>query len=713
MSAYHRTRSFANIALSVLADASVRSSLRGVPVMVGDCSMEVSLSNLPKRGAVSSSTLTNILAGALLVAALYFGRQVLVPIALAILLSFVLSPAVRLLQGKYFPRVAAVAVVGLLAFTAIFGLGTILAAEVHDLAKNLPRYQSTLQAKIESVRGAAVGAGTVERAVRVLQSLKKEIEAPTDSSPSLADGATASKPVPVEIRQPNPGALQTLTRLITPLIQPLTTTGIVVIFVIFILLQQKDLRNRLVRLAGAHDLQRTTAALDDAGERLSRLLLAQLVLNAIFGLVIGAGLAIIGVPSAPLWGMLAMILRFVPYFGAVIAAAFPLVLAVSVGPGWGMVLLAAALFLVVEPILGQVIEPMVYGQHAGLSPVAVIVSVSFWTWLWGPIGLILATPLTICLVVVGRHVERLNFLEVMFGDQPPLTPPELIYQRMLARDPVEIADQASSFLKEKSVGAYFEDILLPGLRLATADADKGQLDIDRIERIRDAVTEIIEDVATHEDQLEAVRLDGTENAQEFPLSQLQNVEATLEGGLLPSRWRTGKPVLCIPGRGLLDEAACMMIVHLLERRQIGARAEPAGALTISRLSNFDLAGVELVCICYLENVSAAQVRYAVRRFRRRAPDVGTIVALLGPAAEIDGRELSPHVELIQGHDASYPRQDRFNCFQPARSSSFGTPGRCSAERLTSATFGFPRVQESGRSNLKPRFFPSIQPRPNR
>jgi predicted PurR-regulated permease PerM len=257
-----------------------------------------------------------------------------------------------------------------------------------------------------------------------LQDLSKEIDRPNNStSPtSLADHGASDRPIPVEIKQPNPGALETLVALITPLIHPLTTTGIVAIFVIFILMQRQDLRNRLIRLAGAQDLQRTTAALDDAGQRLSRLFLTQLALNASFGFVIGIGLWIIGVPSAPLWGMLAMIMRFVPYIGALISAIFPLVLAAAVGPGWTMVLMTAALYLVAETIVGQAIEPLVYGQSTGLSPVAVIASATFWTWLWGPVGLILATPLSMCLVVIGRHVDQLEFLEVMFGDQPPLTP---------------------------------------------------------------------------------------------------------------------------------------------------------------------------------------------------------------------------------------------------------------------------------------------------
>jgi predicted PurR-regulated permease PerM len=314
---------------------------------------------LSQSNPVSGSTLSSVLLAVVVVASLYFGREVLVPIALAILLSFVLSPLVRLLQKVYFPRGLAVVVVGLVAFAAIFALGALMVSQVNDLANGLPSYQSTLQEKIQSLRGATAGAGTLERASEVLRDLGREIDKPKadPTNSPLRAGAAPGRPIPVELKQPDPGALQTLAALITPLMHPLTTTGIVVIFVIFILFQQQDLRNRLVRLAGAQDLQRTTAAIDDAGERLSRLFLTQMALNDGFGLVVGIGLSIIGVPSAPLWGMLAMVLRFVPYIGALISAIFPLVLAAAVGPGWTMVLWTAALFLIVEPIAGQVIEP--------------------------------------------------------------------------------------------------------------------------------------------------------------------------------------------------------------------------------------------------------------------------------------------------------------------------------------------------------------------
>ena len=462
--------------------------------------------NWPGSPPIPGPPLSTLWVVIAVIAGLFFGREVLVPIALAVLMSLVLAPIVDLLLRWHCPRALAVMIVVLIAFAGVFSMGGLMISQINQLAGNLPHYQATLKEKIQNLRGAAAGSGTLERASEVLQNLSHELDRPnveSRSAESLGDAARpASKAIPVEVRQPDPGALQTLASLISPLINPLETTGIVVVFVMFILIQKQDLRNRLVRLAGSRDLQRTTAALDDAGQRLSRLFLSQLAINAGFGLLIGIGLWLIGIPSAPLWGMLAMILRFIPYIGAVVSAIFPLVLAAAVGPGWTMVFWTIALFVVVEAVGGQAIEPIIYGHTTGLSPVAVIASATFWTWLWGPIGLILAAPLTICLVVLGRHVDHLKFLDVMLGDEPALTPAELIYQRMLAGDPVEAAEQAEQFLKDQPILKYYEEILIEGLKLAQADADRGLLDDDRRARVRGAVAEIVDDLSSHEDKSE-------------------------------------------------------------------------------------------------------------------------------------------------------------------------------------------------------------------
>ena len=434
----------------------------------------------------------------------------------------------------------------------------------------------------------------------------------------------------MEVRQPDPGALESLRSLISPLLHPLATTGIIVIFVIFILLQREDLRNRLIRLAGSHDLQRTTAALDDAASRLSRLFLIQLLLNGSFGIVIGTGLWLIGVPSAILWGILAAVLRFVPYIGAVIAAAFPLALAVAVDPTWTMLLWTVALFVVVEPVVGHVIEPMVYGHSTGLSPVAVVASATFWTALWGPIGLVLATPLTVCLVVLGRHVERLEFLDVMFGDRPALSPPEIFYQRMLAGDPTEASEKAEEFLKERSLSSYYDEVALKGLQLAQADAERGALDPERLIKIRDAVSEFASNISEQDDRLPPKIIPTTDVeatsavetvAEDAPYENLP----VLRKEDLPPDWQGQHPILCVAGRSLIDEAAAIMLGQLSTAHGLSARVEGAEALSTANIFRLETAGVAIVCLVYMDASGPAHMRYSVRRLRRKLPKATIIL----------------------------------------------------------------------------------------
>ena len=583
-------------------------------------------------GAVATAILACII-----VATLYFGREIFVPIALAILLSFVLAPLVGLLQHLRVPRGVAVVSVVVAAFALIFAMGSLLATQLTQLAGDLPRYQSTISEKIQSVRETTAGRGTLERASGMLKDLGKELDKPNDagSRPSSGSILTPKSPAPVspvqvEVRQPDPGALENLRTLISPLLHPLATTGIIIIFVIFILLQREDLRNRLIRLAGSHDLQRTTAALDDAAGRLSRLFLIQLLVNGAFGVVIGIGLWLIGIPSPILWGILAAVLRFVPYIGAVIAAAFPLALAVAVDPSWTMLLWTLALFLVVEPLVGHVIEPMVYGHSTGLSPVAIVASATFWTALWGPIGLVLATPLTVCLVVLGRHVERLEFLDVMFGDRPPLSPPEIFYQRMLAGDPTEAAEKAEEFLKERSLSSYYDEVALKGLQLAQADAERGALNPERLIKIRDAVAEFANDLSDEDDRpppkvhstTDPEAASAVESVAEN--APYENLPVLSKMALLPE-WQSDHPVLCVAGRSLIDESAAIMLSQLCTAHGLAARVEEAGTLSPTNVFRLETTGVAIVCLVYLDASGPAHMRYSVRRLRRKLPDATIIL----------------------------------------------------------------------------------------
>ena len=640
--------------------------------------------------ALLSAVATAILA-VIIIMMLYFGREIIIPIALAILLSFVLAPLVGVLQRVRVPRGLAVVGVVIFAFAAIFAMGSLLASQLTQLAGDLPRYQSTISEKIQSFRDTTAGRGTLERASGMLKDLSKELDKPKDAASALGAGAIISPkapaplaPVPVEVRPPEPGALESLQSLISPLLHPLATTGIIIIFVIFILLQREDLRNRLIRLAGSHDLQRTTAALDDAAGRLSRLFLIQLLLNGTFGVVIGIGLWLIGVPSAILWGILAAVLRFVPYIGAAIAAAFPLALAVAVDPSWSMLLWTLALFLVVEPIIGHFIEPMVYGHSTGLSPVAVVASATFWTALWGPIGLVLATPLTVCLVVLGRHVERLEFLDVMFGDRPALSPPEIFYQRMLAGDPTEAAEKAEEFLKERSLSSYYDEVALKGLQLAQVDAERGALNHERLTKIRDAVSEFANDLSDQDDR-PPPKVNSTTDAEATSAVESVAEDAPYENlpilskEDLPPEWQGEHPVLCVAGRSLIDEAAAIMLGQLSTAHGLVARVEGAAALSTTNVFQLETAGVAIVCLVYMDSSGSAHMRYSVRRLRRKLPKATIILGCWmkdvnpaaleqlrdGAKADLAAASLGEAIKLcieatgIENHDQA-PKQDKFS-----------------------------------------------------
>jgi predicted PurR-regulated permease PerM len=566
----------------------------------------------------SATLVGNLAIGVVAVVALYLGREVFVPVALAILLSFALAPSVLLLRRCYFGRVPSVIAVVVFVFGAICGLGFLLGNQLTHLAENLPQYQYNVTEKIHSLRGSAIKDGLVERTSTMLQDLSKEISKPSDEAANIDTKASRpppsvvppSAPAPVEIRGLNSAPLQIVQDIVGPLLQPLAIAAIVIVFLIFFLLQREDLRDRFIRLAGPRDLQRTTEALDDAGRRLSRYLLMQSAVNATFGAWIGIGLWLIGVPNPVLWGTLSAMLRFVPYIGPVIAAACPAALALAVDPGWSMLLWVLGLFLVTEPIMGQLVEPWLYGRSTGLSGVAVVVAAAFWTFLWGPVGLLLSTPLTMCLVVLGRHVERLQFLEVLLGDQPALAPEQSFYQRILADDPDEAAHQAEAFLKEQPLSAYYDQVAIKGLALAQLDVNRGTLNHEQRLRLKAAIDDVIDDLSCQEDTVAPAVREGEPGA--VPMAPV------LSAAELAPGW-CGKPVLCVAGRGSLDEASAAMLAQLLEMHGIGARVVPREAVSARHLDQLDLAGVQMACLCYLEPGTFANARYLVRRLRRRLP----------------------------------------------------------------------------------------------
>jgi predicted PurR-regulated permease PerM len=588
---------------------------------------------LPPSGSGVPVT-QSIVVGVAIVAALHFGREVFVPLALAVLLSFALGPFAQALRRCYFGRVGSVIASVLLAVLIIFGVSAVIGAQLTSLGGNLPRYQHNIAEKIASIKHATAGADLVQRAATMLNTLRDEITrttpgsvapsveapAPTRPGPTLPGAATPAEParpqpLPVEIFQPEPEPFEIIQNIAAPLIQPLSTSVVVIVFVVLFLLKREDLRDRFIRLAGARDLRRTTEALDDATHRLSRYLLVQSAINACFGIFIACGLWAIGVPNPVLWGVLAMLLRFVPYIGPIIAAAFPAALSIAVDPGWSMLAWTLALFFITEPIIGQIIEPWLYGHNTGISVAAIVVAAVFWTWLWGLVGLLLSTPLTVCLVVLGRHVEPLRFLDILLGDRPALAPEESFYQRILADDPDEAADQAEQILKTNRLATYYDEVAIKGLYLAQLDVNRGGLDHERRVQIKQAIYEVIDDLSDHDDvEPEAAKATGAA-ANDQPAAATPQI---------PAAWRENA-VLCVAGRGSIDEASAAMLAQLLNKHGIGARVVPSPAASAANIFQLDVKGVQLAVLCFMEMGGLSNARFLVRRLRRRVRDARIVL----------------------------------------------------------------------------------------
>jgi predicted PurR-regulated permease PerM len=397
------------------------------------------------------------------IAVLYLGRDILVPLAMAVLLSFLLAPVVAWLERLRVPRIPAVVGAVALAFMVLSGFGTLIAGQLVQLAQEIPRYQSNLEEKIRSVKFIGGPGGIIGRTSEMLQELGEE--AAQEAQPQGKDSKSSpapDKPPPlsVQIEERPLTSFEIVQVAIGPLVQPLATAGIIFVFMIFMLLQRRDIRDRFIRLVSAGDLTRTTQALEDAGERVARYLLMQLIVNITYGVPVGIGLWLIGVPNPLLWGIMATVLRFIPYIGPILAAALPIALSIAVDPGWTMMFWTAALFVVLELASNNVIEPWLYGSQTGLSPIAIVMAAIFWTWLWGPLGLLLSTPLTVCLVVLGRHVPQFEFLHVLLGSEAVLTPKESLHQRLLAAD----ADEATRCLSRSNVIAPSDSSMIAASR---------------------------------------------------------------------------------------------------------------------------------------------------------------------------------------------------------------------------------------------------------
>jgi predicted PurR-regulated permease PerM len=542
------------------------------------------------------------------IAALYFAREILIPLAFALTLTFLLTPAVVVLQRLHAGRVVSVLTTVLVSVAIIGGITWVIATQLVDVANQLPLYSQNIHAKIEAFHLPATG--QLGRAAKSVEDLVQELTGPAMLSPALASqGRKQNKPnaplspAPVQVVQPSEGGWTELRDLGTPVLATLGRAGMVLIFTIFMLLKREDLRNRLLRLAGLGQLNRMTQALDDASGRISRYLLMQFLVNAGFGTLFGLGLYFIGVPNPALWGVVAGILRVVPYVGTTVAATLPIALSLAAFDGWFRPLLVFFLVAGLELIVANFIEPWLYGAHVGISSLALLVSSVFWAVLWGPAGLILSTPLTVCVVVLGRYVPQLSFLHILLGDEPVLTVEAQIYQRLLAMDQLEAQTILAQTLPGKPLVELYDSVLIPALSMAEQDRHKGAIDAAREEFLFLGINEMVVEFSEYQRPDGAAIADAAENLNHR--------------------------VLCLPAYDRADEISGAMLAQILEQRGFATLSFPLGSSLNECLESLGSDSGEVVCISALPPYAFTPARAMCKQIRERFPKLKVVVCIWG------------------------------------------------------------------------------------
>jgi predicted PurR-regulated permease PerM len=526
---------------------------------------------------------------ALVFACLRLARDVLIPVAFAALLSLALTPAIAFVQRRGVHRVVAVLLVVLLVFSGLGGIMWILGQQVSTLAQDLPRYRHNIREKIADIRVFGRG-GSLEKVQETVQDVAQEIQ--KDERGRVPPKA----PVPTE--QPTP--MLTLAAL-GGIVEKLAMLGFVMVLVVFMLVERQELRNRLIRLFGHGRISITTSALDDATSGIIRYLLMQSLVNAGFAIAVTAGLWLLGVPYPFLWGVLAGILRFIPYVGTWMAALLPIALSLAVFPGWTKPLLVIALFAVLEPVIYAVIEPLVYGHSIGVSQTALLVAVAFWTWLWGPLGLILATPLTVCLVVLGKYVPGLDFILTLVSDRPALTADVAYYQRLIALDRDEAEEIITTQLPALGVPRIYDEIMIPALNYARRDRESDRLSEEQIAFVVQSSREIVDEIV-----------------------------APAAPATATSRGRA----LGCPGQDEIDEAALHMLAHALATGGVTLDLVSAEALTAEVLAAVEQATPACICVASLPPGGLAHTRYLIKRLRARFQDMCIVAGRWSATLEI-------------------------------------------------------------------------------
>ena len=547
---------------------------------------------LPPREPSSPIAVTGFILVA--IAALYLGQGIFVPLVLAILVAFALAPVVNGLRRIGVPRMAATIVTVALTAGMLVLISYLVVSQLMKLAADLPQYQLTIAQKVRALQETAEGSGTFDRLAGMIERLGQQV------SPGVPEGET--EPIPVTIANVPPSPLASLQQLFGAFLGPLATAAIVAIFVVFLLLERQDLGDRFLKLVSRGDMRTSTKVVGESAARVSRYLLVQFVVNASYGVLFGIGLTLIGVPNAILWGFFAAFLRYIPFVGTLLAVAFPAVVAFAVDPGWGMLAGVLALYFGMELVTTNAIEPRLYGSSTGLSALAVLVAAIFWATLWGPIGLILATPMTVCLVVLGRYVPQLRFLEVVLGSEPALAADEKLYQRLLAGNVEEAVEMAEAAIKDKGVAAYYDAVVLPALRRAEADLRNDASDLGPRRTVAQSVSALIEELGGDQDK--------------------EQLEAA-----------AGPLVLSVGGKTELDGAASEMVAQTAASAGLRTTTLAPMAVRPESLGQLDLEGIDLVCLSYVGSNPRSYVRYVAARLKRKAPQIRTLACLFGDSAE--------------------------------------------------------------------------------
>jgi predicted PurR-regulated permease PerM len=568
---------------------------------------------------------------AAVVAVMYLARAVLIPLAFAVVLSLIWTPAVEWLQRMHFGRWLAVLIVVIGSLLVAGAIGWVIFNQLIAVVNQLPDYQQNIDRKIAALRIPTKGA-LGQAAERVTQLGKELAAAPTvdptaHPEPDRLHPSSRSQPpgpVPVQVVEKPANILEYLSELVRPFAGPLGTFGIVLIFSMFLLIERQDVRNRFLRLVGLGQLNVVTQALDDATQRVSRYLLLQFAVNAGFGLLIGIGLYSIGLPFAALWGAVAALLRIVPYLGTLLAGTLPLVLSIAVFDSWMQPMLVLVLIVSLEIVVANWVEPLLYSAHTGVSSLAILVTTVFWAIVWGPAGLILSTPLTVCVAVLGRHVPQLSFLHVLLGDEPVLAADALVYQRLLAMDQVEAHDIADAFLKQNSLLELYDRVFVPALTLAEQDRHKGALDLTRERFVFLSVTEMIAEFSDYEarpsTKSQVVVLPVPEVAPEA------GSEVVVEGF-------KGR-ALCIPASDEADEITGAMLAQILERHDISSIGFPLEAGIYETLVLLEPQPEDVICLSALPPFAFAQARNVARKLRLKFPRTKLVIGVWGFSGDV-------------------------------------------------------------------------------